>query len=274
MQKSLQHQWRFAPVKHLVSSFGVLFTLCLLAVPGQATTLTFDNCGGSTSAAVFTGTLGCSGGSVNPVYGDRVTGANADAGAPGDRFYTIGSEGATPNVTTSYSNAFGWASGFGLLTNILYAGGDLGILDITFTADPGYRVQVNGFQLGGFFAPEGGFQNVVVSLFEDINTTLYTDTFTVTEQNTTVDTLTIQSSLGGSLTLRLDVRSLAWDPEFFTYDRESVGIDNITFSQSGTGPTAPPQTGPTNENSEVPEPSTFVLMGSAAVLGVWLRRRC
>jgi hypothetical protein len=263
-------------IRQLVSATTLL--VALTATSAQATILTFDNCGGSGSAAI----IGiCSGGAVNQSYGDRVTGANTDAGGTGhDRFYGVGSEGFTPNIAVSYNNGFGWFSGFSLLTNVLYVGGDLGFLDITFTADPGYRAHVSGFDLGAFLPPEGGYQNVIVSIYEDINNPFFTQTLTVGESGASFNNITAIGSVGGSVTLRLDVRNLAWDTEAFIFDRESVGIDNIVFSQSAEIIQPPPGSG-TNEGNggeglpdgDIPEPGTFVLVGGAALVGLYIRRR-
>lgn len=232
----------------------------------QASILTFSDCGTSTTGAL-SNPAGCNGSNINPIYGDRVTGANTDAGGTEDRSYGEAGEGYTPNVVSTISNAFGWGTGFGLLTNVIYVDGIAGQLTVRFDADPGFRVRLHGFDLGAFLPPVNGYNPVVVTVTNEANAILFTDTYAVGSSgvNEEFGVLLVQSGNGGSLTLSLDTSGLAFDTNAFIFDRESVGIDNIRFSQSAA--TEPPPSG------DIPEPSTFALVGGAALLAAYARRR-
>ncbi len=244
------------------------FVLACLSAPGQASILTFDTCGGSATAAI---TTTCSGGSLNTNYGNRVSGANTDANGSQDRFYGESGEGYTPNIAVGYSSGgFGWGIGFSNLTNVVWVDGNLGILNITFTADPGFRARLLGFDLGAF--PD--FINSAIDTYDDVAVSVSDENSSVLFNNSgnfyTVgpeginQIINVASGNGGSLTLSLDLSRLAFGSGVF--DRESVGIDNIRFAQEAVNPDPPP-------TGNVPEPSTFALVGGAALAGAWLRRR-
>lgn len=245
-------------------SILILAGLALSAVfstTAQASILTFDTCGGSASTAI-TGT--CNGGAVNQNYGDRVTNGNTDANGTGsDRTYGESGEGYTPNVTVAYSGGFGWSVGFSNLTNVIWVDGTVGVLNITFQADPGFQARLLGFSLGAFL-PNPTYDNVSVSISDESSALLYSNSYNL-DANDLNQAINVQSGNGGFLTLTLDLSALPFDPQNGIFDRESIGIDNIRFAQSAV--TEPPQTG------ELPEPSTFALVGGAALLGAWLRRR-
>jgi hypothetical protein len=229
----------------------------------EASILTFDTCGGSGTAAILTN---CSGGSVNPNYGDRVTSTTTDANGTQDRSYGESGEGFTPNITVGYSSGFGWGTGFSNLTNVIYTDGASGLLDITFSADSGFRARLLGFSLGAFLPPQNGFQGVSVSIFDESNTQLFTQSYSVAASDVN-QVISVQSGDGGFLRLRLDVTALNFNPGIFDFSRESVGIDNIRFAQAATTTEPPPSGG------DVPEPSTFALVGGVALIGALLRRR-
>ena len=163
----------------------------------SASILTFDACGGSATAAILNS---CFGGAINQGYGDRVTGLGTDAGGTQDRSYGNGGEGFTPNILTSYNTGFGWDTGFGTLANVMYVDGITAVLNMTFSADAGFRAQILGFSLGAFLPPSGGYNGVNVSVRDQSNSLLFNQTYNVgaTDIN---QLLNVQSSLGGSLTL-------------------------------------------------------------------------
>jgi hypothetical protein len=259
----------------MFSSTRIALLACgalLLTVNGRASILTFDNCGTSVTAAIQTS---CFGGPVNQNYGDRVTGANSDAGgASTERSYGESGEGYTPNVLTSYSTGLGWGLGFSTLTNVLYMpvdalGNPSNVLNITFTADAGFQARLLGFSLGAFFDTFGqpnitSYSGVSVLVLDESNATLFS-------QNYNLDALSLNQAInvtgsnGGSLTLRLDLSGVLYNPDIGRFDREYVGIDNIRFAQQ-SAPTQP-------SGGEIPEPSTFALVGGAALLAAFARKR-
>jgi hypothetical protein len=246
----------------LTKTFAVMVLLGVASASvGSASILTFDSCGVSATAAIVTQ---CSGGSVNPNYGDRVSGSSTDAASPApDRSYGEAGEGYTPNVVTSISGGLGWGFGYGLLTNVVYVQGVNGLLDVTFTADTGFRVGLLDFNLGAFAPPQNGYQGIGITVRDETNALLYNQTVNVGVTDLT-QLINVQSGVGGSLTLRLDVTALAFDPENFVFDRESIGIDNIRFSQTAAS---------SQPSGDIPEPSTFALVGGAALLAAWARKR-
>lgn len=245
-----------------------LMSLCALGLglyPASASVLTFDSCGTSATSAIVSS---CSGGAINQSYGDRVQSANTDANGTQDRSYGESGEGFTPNITTSYSVAFGWSSGFGSLTNIIYAPGDTAFLTVTFSADAGYHARLLGFDMGGFFdlinfPNTTQYTGINVSVFNESNTQLFTQNYNLDAMGVN-QLINVQSGAGGSLTLRLDLSNLAWDPNNGIFDRESVGLDNIRFAQTAAS---------TTPNGDVPEPSTLTLVGLAGLGAFFLRRR-
>lgn len=242
-----------------------IYSLALAATfvsAAQASILTFDSCGTSASSAIATT---CNGGAVNQNYGDRVTNGNTDANGSGsDRTYGESGEGYTPNVTVSYNTGFGWSTGFSNLTNVIWLDGSLGVLNITFQADAGFQARLLGFDLGAFL-PNPTYQNVDVRITDELSNTLFSNTYSV-GSNSVNQAINVTSGNGGFLTLTLDTSRLAYDPLNGIFDRESIGIDNIRFAQQSVEPEPP-------TNGELPEPSTFALVGGAALLGAWLRRR-
>lgn len=258
----------------LFSSTRIALLACgalLSTATGRASILTFDNCGTSATSAIQTS---CFGGSVNQNYGDRVTGANADdAGASAERSYGENGEGYTPNVLTNYSTGLGWELGFSTLTNVIYMPVNVltnpnNFLDITFTADPGFQARLLNFSLGAFFdtiSQPGitSYSGVSVSVFDQSNSTLFSQSYNL-DANTVNQTINVTGTNGGSLTLRLNLNNLVYNPDIGRFDREYVGIDNIRFAQ---------QSAPAESVGEIPEPSTFALVAGAALLASFARRR-
>jgi hypothetical protein len=244
----------------LTRTLGLAIAMGALGGVSQASILTFDSCGTSATSAILTQ---CSMGLVNPAYGDRVTGATTDAASPApDRSYGEAGEGYTPNVVTDITGARGWGFGYGLLTNVIFAEGTAGLLNLTLTADAGFRVGLMSFDLGAFAPPQGGYQGIGLTVRDETNALLYNQTVTVDATDLT-QLINVQSGNGGFLRLTLDVTSLPFDASNFVFDRESVGIDNIRFNQTAA-----------STGQDVPEPTTFALVGGAALLlAVRARRR-
>jgi len=242
-------------------SCAVALGVFLVSAPdAYATVLTFDGCGSSATTAIL---LTCNGGSINPNYGDRVSGTNSDAGAFSltDRTYGQAGEGFTPNVlTTISSSAVGWSTGYGLLTNVIFTSQPTGILTVNFAADAGFFVRILSFDLGAFFptgqSPQQYF-GVNVSITNQGNVELFNQT--VNPETTTLNfNPNATSDIGGSLTLTLNNSQLEFDAGLQIFDRESVAIDNIRFDQG---------------SNFVPEPSSVGLTALGAGLIAFFRRK-
>jgi len=114
---------------------GILFALGALSDESNASVLTFD-------IDPISNFL-----NIDQDYGDNITATTIGGFSYG------ADEGFTPNVNVSYgdSDPALWTTGYGDLTNVLFEDADnSGILEITFTADPGYAVSLHGFELASF----------------------------------------------------------------------------------------------------------------------------
>jgi hypothetical protein len=197
-------------------------------------------------------------------YGDRVT-SLAQAVSGGIFTYGNLGEGFTPNVEVAYGpyaeSASLWWGMFGDLTHVLWTNVYLPF-DITFTADPGFLVNLLGFDLAGW----ANWDYVIASLqILDGSGNLLVDQHDVyvegdfdgpRHSHFAFDHLQAET-----LVIRIDTRNLGgW---FF-----NVGIDNIRFSQSEAGPNPSPSV----PSSAVPEPNSALLF-AAAIAAVQLRLR-
>ncbi len=197
----------------------------------NAAVLTFDIAGSTDFSA------------IDQDYGDRITSAST-----GNFSYGI-AEGFTTNVVVSYGNSDPsfWSTGYGNLTNVLFEDTDnIGILTITFTADPDFEVRLHSFDLAAFGGSDLTIALVDVSgsggsLFSASNATISASTFTPFAFGTPLQsdqvTITINATNLGSL-------------------NDNIGIDNITFSQV-----------------DIPEPFSHLLFGLGVLgLAVAIRR--
>jgi hypothetical protein len=76
-------------------------------------------------------------------YGNRVT-ATSQGG------FHYGGTANTPNVVLAYgANTYGWPTQYGDLNNVIYTADFSGVLQATLTADPGYQVVLQSFDLAG-----------------------------------------------------------------------------------------------------------------------------
>jgi hypothetical protein len=111
--------------------------LAALAAPAAALELTFDPVEENFQP-------------VDQAYGDRVT------QTPQDGFSYGIAGGFTPNVEVSYgpippAMPHLWTTGYGDLVNVLYEDQDgFGQLEVTFSADPGWRVELHGFDMAAY----------------------------------------------------------------------------------------------------------------------------
>lgn len=152
------------------------------------------------------------------------------------------------------NNAFWWSSAYGDLTNIIYPAGSIGILDVTLTADPGFEVVLNSFDLAGWPFTDYTINSVQVlsgstSLFSQNNVFISGTT------RTGFNTSNLGSLAASSLTLRINATNPGGSAE-------NIGLDNIQFSQRSATP-APVGT---------PEPSALVALGAVAGFGVFIKR--
>jgi hypothetical protein len=146
---------------------SALFT-AMDITPAQALVLTFDN-------------LGVNG--YDPIpsnYGSYAAGPS-DTYAQGN--------GYTPNIGVSYStsNATGvthnylgyWSTGFSSLENVAYVFDNGSLAEIRFTANPGYEVILNSFDLGSYYdatnpSPDpNGVINSTLKVLDGSGTVLY-----------------------------------------------------------------------------------------------------
>ncbi|MCA9135134.1 MAG: FG-GAP repeat protein [Planctomycetales bacterium] len=194
----------------------------------QVFDLTVDNASDAFAAAdinsstilTFQGALTPLGG-IAQDYGDRVTSTTLGAFS-----YGSGSNGpSTPNVEVSYGDeneARYWGGGYGNLTDVIYRpSSNTDPLEITLTADPGYRVALHGFDMAGWLQADQPIN--FVEVLDETGTILFRqNTFTILGANGTHSSFDFSSALTAS-TLRI-----RFDPG---PGSENVGIDNIQFSQ-------------------------------------------
>lgn len=226
----------------------------------QATVLIFDQSRSATGTDVVPIVNGAD---VPQDYGDNVTGSPM-AVSGGAFTYGEGGEGFTPNVTAEYFSDTGvvmWATGYGDLTNVLLAhtlpgGPAANTLNVRLTADPGYDVELFGFDLAGYFADYviNGVSVLsgAVTLFSQANVSVEGN---ATGPGHTAFDFSAAPLVGPELLIRIDVANLA------VGSQDNIGLDNIRFGQT------PP--------AAVPLPAAVWLLASGCVglLGVARRRR-
>jgi hypothetical protein len=197
---------------------------------------------------LFENSSGFSFGTIPADYGSRVT-ANTQNG------YHYGGTANTPNIVASYVNAAGWPSGYGDLTNVCYPFGATNpILSIKLTADPGYRVALQSFDLAGWPSTDYTINSVQVRdgngsvLYLAPNLLVQGDS--VGPQHTALSFAPLVSS---TLQISVDATNIT-----ASFGAENIGLDNLRFSQV-----------------PVPEPASFVIAVCASVVGcvVLLSRR-
>lgn len=229
----------------------------------QATVLRFDQ--------AFDGTAiipTASSGNLPRGYGDRAAGPVV-AGPGGAFTYDQLGEGFTPQVVVDlYATAATpadprvrlWANGYGSLHNVLFGEGP-GIggaaeIFVRLTADPGYAVDLYGFDLAAF----GGNDLTVRAIELWAGSTLLEQRSDVVVEGdlaqggfTAIGFATPWSA--PELLIRLDLGNLAVNV------RDNIGLDNLRFGQTPPPPVQP-----------VPAPPVGALL-AAAGLAAWAARR-
>jgi len=164
---------------------------------------------------------------VDQGYGDRVTGSVMG------NFSYGGTDPFTPNVTVSYgaNDPALWTTGYGTLTNVLFEDTDnTGVLTVTLTADPGFRVNLHDFKLAAYttaFSSDPSISRIEVTDSAG-NAVFVSENQTVSR--TSSSSLQFEPPLSGSsLTIRVDARNLG---EL----NDDIAIDDIRFSQTTGSP--------------------------------------
>lgn len=155
------------------------------------------------------------GGNVNKLYGYRVKGLSEGTFSYG------GVEGFTPNIETAYSSIARWVSGYGDLTNIIYASS--GTLNVDLNADAGFEVRLSGFDLATTVATSQVINSISVLnasggiLWQEQNVSV------PSEGHLSVD-FGGQVITGHSLSIRIDALNLG-------SLSDEIGLDNVRFSE-------------------------------------------
>lgn len=172
-----------------------------------------------------------------PTYGDRVTSNTQDG-------FLYGGAADTPNVVADFTDGTeGWPSSYGDLSDVIFSPSGT-VLEMTLTADPGFRVLLHAFDLAGWLRTDYVINSVEVlggqgqSLFFQANVLVQGDANG--PQHTSFNFAPLSS---GAITIRVDATNVTTG-----FGSENVGLDNVRFSQ-------------------VPEPATATL-ALCGLLGV------
>lgn len=241
---------------------GLGLLAALASPPAQATILLFDQERDAATGTIV-GPAG-SGGVVPGDYGDNVTGALM--AVPGG-FFTYGEagEGFTHNVsvdlytslaTPTNSRVRLWQTGYGDLVNVVLTEGPgtagSPLLYVRFVAEPGYEVDLYGFDLAGFGVD---YTIAGVSVLAGAES-LYSSTNVLVEGDASGaarTTFAFTAPLSApELLLTIDLSNLSAGIQ------DNIGLDNVRFGQ-----TPPPI---------VPEPGTAVLVFVGLAHAAALRR--
>jgi hypothetical protein len=249
------------PVNHravIIGIAGVVLSAAMAPRAG-ATILLFDQQRDAVSQTVVSPTT--SGGTVPLDYGDHVSSSLMEV-TGGFFTYGDGGEGFTPNVTVDLYTDDGtptnprarlWQTNYGDLVNVVFGeGAGIGgssALNVLFSAEAGYEVDLYGFDLAGW--SDADYTIAAVEVFA--GEALLFSAPDVLVQGDFVGprhtSFAFAEPLSGQeLLLRLDLSNLAQSIQ------DNIGIDSIRFGQTPPG--------------AVPEPgvSTGVALFAAAML--------
>jgi hypothetical protein len=190
---------------------------------------------------------------INQAYGDAVTSTTM----PGNFLYDENGEGFTPNIAVDYGplapvNASPdlWSTGYGDLTNILFKDADgFDYLQVTFTADPGFRVRLHSWDMAAFgavFSSDPTIDSVRV-LDSGGNELLALTNVSISETTHTSFDYAANPFVDDVLVLEFNSGNLGGLSD-------DIAFDNIVFSQ-------------------IPEPGAMLLLLlGACELAAWMRR--
>lgn len=216
-------------MKNLILAIGLYV---LTSVWAHASILTFDGIG--------TGNV-----QIPDNYGDRIS-STLDANS----FQYGEGNGFTPNITVSYAPSSGyvslWSGGYGELVNALGHGQFNVPTEIVLTADSGFLIALNSFDIAGF----GGVDyQTQLSIWDDNGSEAAPNLFNASILAPGANSVNpLASPLIGIGSIHIYVDNIG-----------STGIDNLNFDQT-----------------VVPAPPAIWLLGTAlAGIGSrrWLRRR-
>jgi hypothetical protein len=159
-------------------------------------------------------------------YGDRVT-----SNIQGPNFFKYGGAANTPNIEAAFgTDEATWPSNYGDLVNVVYTSrpsfGD-GIITLTLTADPGFNVKLNSFDLAGYNHADFTINSVKVfnasnvAVFNQVNVPIQGDTNGPQHSTFSFPSLISQQ-------VRIEVNALNITA---TFGAEHIGLDNVSFSQ-------------------------------------------
>lgn len=211
--------------------FSVFSLVVGSTLPANATVMTFNDLGLDNYD------------DIPGTYGDNVTSTNDGVGS-----YLEGN-GFTPNISVEYqtidpengttlaNNLDYWSDNYGNLEDVAYPVNDGYLGEISLIPENGYSVQLNSFDLGGWYQETKQDQTIRVL---DSNSNLIADysPFDVTGDGHNTLTPNIVSD---------EQIKIQFGPSWDT------GIDNINFDQ-------------TTASTEVPE--SFTMLGTATALGM------
>jgi hypothetical protein len=178
-------------------------------------------------------------------YGDRIT-SPTQGGLP------YGGAANTPRIVIDFGpSTFGWYSNYGDLSSVIYTAASDGVLRVTLTADPGYMVSLNSFDLAGWSQTDHVTKSVKIfdslghSLFSQSNVLVQGDN--VGPRHTAFSFTSLTSQI---INIQIDASNIT-----DAFGAETVGLDNLRFTQ-------------------VPEPGSLTLAAAGAVaIGMLLRKR-
>lgn len=234
--------------------FGMGALATVISLPVAATTLTFNITGAAQNQAI-------------PQGGTALTGYGTFVSTPtvGNFNYLIGSEGPTPNVSASYGPAtqltglcsFDAATScvyqypatgsdrFGDLSAVIAQssrGANSGKLLVTFAADPGYTVSIQGFDVAVWQV-----LNVPTEVVNSIEILDGANNILSAVNNVAVPGTASHFHFAPSSVIAAPVLRLALDASNLGFPgAENIGISNIQFSQA---------------QAQIPEPSTWTIVG-------------
>ena len=194
-------------------------------------------------------------------YGDRVT-SLAQTVSGGIFTYGNLGEGFTPNVEVAYGpyaeSASLWWDTFGDLSHVLWTN-VRAHFQITLVADPGFLVQLHGFDLAGW--PNSDYTIGAIAILDGANNTLFSQSNVYVEgdfNGPRHSHFEFGSLLASTVILHMDPTNL------YSYYL-NIGLDNLRFSQVELGPSRVP--------AAVPEPGSLFLLAASVLAALYCRWR-